>query len=74
MSILSDDSSFHHPFSFNLTDFGAVGDCITLNTKAFEDAVSTISKLRKRVLLFLTTTTFYFEKDNNVIDKLISGN
>ncbi|CAI9270668.1 unnamed protein product [Lactuca saligna] len=68
-----DDSSFHRPFSFNLTDFGAVGDGITLNTKAFEDAVSTISKLRKRVLLFLTTATFYFEKDNNVIDKLISG-
>lgn len=36
------------PFSFNLTDFGAVGDGITLNTKAFEDAVSAISKLGKR--------------------------
>lgn len=33
---------------FNITEFGAVGDGITLNTKAFENAVSAISKLGKR--------------------------
>ncbi|KVH94012.1 probable polygalacturonase [Cynara cardunculus var. scolymus] len=36
------------PFAFNLTDFGAVGDGVTINTKAFENAVFTISKLGKR--------------------------
>ena len=34
--------------AFNLTDFGGVGDGVTLNTKAFERAVSAISKLRKK--------------------------
>lgn len=33
------------PVSFNLTDFGAVGDGVTINTEAFERAVSAISKL-----------------------------
>ncbi|XP_011007764.1 PREDICTED: probable polygalacturonase isoform X1 [Populus euphratica] len=36
------------PVAFNLTDFGAVGDGITLNTEAFERAVSAISKLARR--------------------------
>jgi hypothetical protein len=36
------------PVAFNLTDFGGVGDGVTLNTEAFERAVSTISKLGKR--------------------------
>jgi polygalacturonase len=34
--------------AFNLTDFGAVGDGVTLNTEAFERAVSAISKLARR--------------------------
>lgn len=33
------------PHVFNLTDFGAVGDGLTINTKAFEDAVATIAAL-----------------------------
>ncbi|KFK33836.1 glycoside hydrolase family 28 protein [Arabis alpina] len=33
------------PFSFNLTDFGAVGDGLTINTDAFERAIFAISKL-----------------------------
>eukprot|EP01018_Ginkgo_biloba_P027577 Gb_23153 [translate_table: standard] len=33
------------PHVFNLTDFGAVGDGVTINTKAFEDAVATIAAL-----------------------------
>ncbi|XVE53952.1 hypothetical protein DITRI_Ditri03aG0043500 [Diplodiscus trichospermus] len=36
------------PFAFNLTDFGGVGDGITVNTAAFERAVLAISKLGKR--------------------------
>ncbi|CAN1136211.1 Probable polygalacturonase [Linum perenne] len=36
------------PVAFNLTDFGGVGDGITVNTAAFERAVSAISKLGKR--------------------------
>ncbi|XP_073278327.1 probable polygalacturonase [Primulina huaijiensis] len=32
--------------AFNLTDFGGVGDGVTLNTEAFERAVTAISKLR----------------------------
>ncbi|GKV05454.1 hypothetical protein SLEP1_g17464 [Rubroshorea leprosula] len=36
------------PVAFNLTDFGGVGDGVTLNTEAFERAVSAISKLGKR--------------------------
>lgn len=36
------------PVAFNLTDFGAVGDGVTLNTEAFERAVFAISKLGKR--------------------------
>lgn len=36
------------PVAFNLTDFGAVGDGVTVNTEAFERAVSAISKLAKR--------------------------
>lgn len=36
------------PIAFNLTDFGAVGDGITVNTEAFERAVSAISKFGKR--------------------------
>lgn len=36
------------PVAFNLTDFGGVGDGVTLNTEAFERAVSTISKLGKK--------------------------
>ncbi|OVA08320.1 Glycoside hydrolase [Macleaya cordata] len=35
------------PVAFNLTDFGGVGDGRTLNTKAFEEAISSISKLEK---------------------------
>ncbi|KAI5324364.1 hypothetical protein L3X38_033437 [Prunus dulcis] len=34
--------------AFNLTDFGAVGDGVTLNTEAFEKAVLAISKLGKK--------------------------
>ncbi|XP_042055459.1 probable polygalacturonase [Salvia splendens] len=33
------------PVAFNLTDFGGVGDGVTLNTAAFEKAVRAISKL-----------------------------
>ncbi|CAL0320248.1 unnamed protein product [Lupinus luteus] len=33
------------PVAFNLIDFGGVGDGVTLNTKAFQRAVSEISKL-----------------------------
>jgi len=36
------------PVVFNLTDFGGVGDGVTLNTKAFERAVSVISKFRNK--------------------------
>ncbi|KAK6941271.1 Glycoside hydrolase, family 28 [Dillenia turbinata] len=36
------------PVAFNFTDFGAVGDGVTVNTKAFERAISTISKYAKR--------------------------
>ncbi|KAL2229167.1 UNVERIFIED_CONTAM: putative polygalacturonase [Sesamum indicum] len=36
------------PVAFNLTDFGGVGDGVTLNTAAFERAVTAISKLRKK--------------------------
>ncbi|XP_058108668.1 probable polygalacturonase [Magnolia sinica] len=36
------------PVAFNLTDFGGVGDGVTLNTKAFERAVAAISKLGRR--------------------------
>ncbi|CAL5376798.1 unnamed protein product [Camellia sinensis] len=36
------------PVAYNLTDFGGVGDGVTLNTAAFERAVSAISKLGKR--------------------------
>lgn len=34
--------------AFNLTDFGGVGDGVTLNTAAFEKAVMAISKLGKK--------------------------
>ncbi|VVA29972.1 PREDICTED: probable polygalacturonase [Prunus dulcis] len=34
--------------AFNLIDFGAVGDGVTLNTKAFEKAVLAFSKLGKK--------------------------
>lgn len=36
------------PVAFNLTDFGGVGDGVTLNTQAFQRAVMAISKLGKR--------------------------
>lgn len=36
------------PVAFNLTDFGGVGDGVTVNTEAFERAVSAISKLGKK--------------------------
>ncbi|WJX96440.1 hypothetical protein P8452_77647 [Trifolium repens] len=36
------------PVAFNLTDFGGVGDGVTLNTEAFERAVSAISKFGKK--------------------------
>ncbi|XP_077230851.1 putative polygalacturonase [Tasmannia lanceolata] len=36
------------PVAFNLTDFGGVGDGVTLNTEAFERAVAAIAKLRKK--------------------------
>ncbi|KAK4396826.1 putative polygalacturonase [Sesamum angolense] len=36
------------PFTFNLTDFGGVGDGVTLNTEAFERAVIAISRLGKK--------------------------
>ncbi|KAG1342606.1 hypothetical protein COCNU_05G008350 [Cocos nucifera] len=36
------------PVVFNLTDFGGVGDGVTLNTLAFERAVEAISKFSKR--------------------------
>ncbi|KAL0308401.1 UNVERIFIED_CONTAM: putative polygalacturonase [Sesamum radiatum] len=36
------------PFMFNLTDFGGVGDGVTLNTEAFERAVIAISRLGKK--------------------------
>ncbi|CAI9760536.1 unnamed protein product [Fraxinus pennsylvanica] len=36
------------PVVLNLTDFGGVGDGITLNTAAFESAMLAISKLRKK--------------------------
>ncbi|KAI5331174.1 hypothetical protein L3X38_021300 [Prunus dulcis] len=34
--------------AFNLTDFGAMGDGVTLNTEAFEKAMLAISKLGKK--------------------------
>lgn len=36
------------PVLFNLTDFGAVGDGVTVNTVAFERAMMAISKLGKK--------------------------
>lgn len=36
------------PVAFNLTDFGGVGDGVTINTEAFERAVYAISKLGKK--------------------------
>nr|DAD49153.1 TPA_asm: hypothetical protein HUJ06_019090 [Nelumbo nucifera] len=36
------------PVAFNLTDFGGVGDGVTVNTEAFERAVTAISKLGSR--------------------------
>lgn len=36
------------PVAFNLTDFGAVGDGVTMNTEAFERAIVAISKLAKK--------------------------
>lgn len=36
------------PAAFNLTDFGGVGDGVTVNTAAFERAVAAIAKLGKR--------------------------
>ncbi|KAK9075936.1 hypothetical protein SSX86_004266 [Deinandra increscens subsp. villosa] len=36
------------PVSFNITDFGAVGDGVTVNTLAFEKAVFAIAKLGKK--------------------------
>ncbi|TKY54401.1 polygalacturonase protein [Spatholobus suberectus] len=36
------------PAAFNLTDFGGVGDGVTLNTEAFERAVSAISRFGKK--------------------------
>ncbi|XP_050219321.1 probable polygalacturonase [Mercurialis annua] len=36
------------PVAFNLSDFGGVGDGVTLNTEAFERAVMAISKLGKK--------------------------
>ncbi|VFQ62693.1 unnamed protein product [Cuscuta campestris] len=36
------------PVTFNLTDFGGVGDGVTVNTAAFESAVLAISKLRNK--------------------------
>lgn len=36
------------PAAFNLTDFGGVGDGVTLNTEAFQRAVYAISKLGKK--------------------------
>ena len=36
------------PFAFNLTDFGGIGDGVTVNTAAFERAVLAISKFGKR--------------------------
>ncbi|CAK9159227.1 unnamed protein product [Ilex paraguariensis] len=36
------------PVAFNLTDFGGVGDGLTINTEAFERAVSAISRLGKK--------------------------
>ncbi|KAF8401116.1 hypothetical protein HHK36_014420 [Tetracentron sinense] len=41
-------SSELRPVAFNLKDFGGVGDGVTVNTKAFERAVSAIAKLGKR--------------------------
>lgn len=34
--------------TFNLTDFGGVGDGVTLNTEAFQRAILAISKLGKK--------------------------
>lgn len=36
------------PVAFNLTDFGGVGDGVTLNTAAFEGAMAAISKFRRK--------------------------
>jgi len=36
------------PVVFNLTDFGAVGDGVTINTEAFEKAIYKICKLAKK--------------------------
>lgn len=36
------------PMAFNLTDFGGVGDGVTLNTEAFKRAVSAVSKFGKK--------------------------
>lgn len=34
--------------AYNITDFGGVGDGVTLNTKAFERAVAAIARLGRR--------------------------
>ncbi|KAL3352954.1 hypothetical protein AABB24_020766 [Solanum stoloniferum] len=36
------------PVAFNLTDFGGVGDGVTVNTEAFEKAILAIAKLGKK--------------------------
>nr|XP_010917443.1 probable polygalacturonase [Elaeis guineensis] len=36
------------PFAYNITDFGGVGDGVTLNTEAFERAVAAIARHRGR--------------------------
>lgn len=44
----SRDIPVFRPVVFNLTDFGGVGDGVTLNTEAFERAIFAISKLGKK--------------------------
>ncbi|CAN8253943.1 unnamed protein product [Cochlearia groenlandica] len=36
---ISNSGSFHRPHSVSITEFGAVGDGVTLNTKAFQNAL-----------------------------------
>ncbi|KAG0478124.1 hypothetical protein HPP92_012843 [Vanilla planifolia] len=38
----------YRPVAFNLTDFGGVGDGVTVNTEAFKRAVAAISKFKNR--------------------------
>ena len=41
-------ASVERPHSVSITDFGAVGDGVTLNTKAFQNALSYLNSFAKK--------------------------